>query len=200
MPKAITTKLKRELLSSAHVFASAVREVFETAVLNEVAGGKLTSVQLKLLYLATRADGHTIGDAAALLGVSNAAASKTVEKLVRRKLIRRTKTWEDRRASRISATAAGRLLVEEYEVARHKMAAAFFNQLSAQELRKTSELLDRLAVAILSHGAKPDEFCLQCDVYYRENCRFEALSRRKCFYKRSRRNRQASPAPDHDET
>jgi DNA-binding MarR family transcriptional regulator len=187
MRKTMTPNLERELVSSAHVFAAAVRDVFESAVLEEVAGKKLTFSQLKLLYLAARAGGQTIGDAAAFLRVSYAAASKTADKLVRRGLLRRAKTPEDRRASRLSVTAAGRRLVTAYEVARRKMANRFFGSFSARELRETSRLLDRLALAIASYGAKPGEVCLQCEVFYRANCRFGALSRRECIYKHGRR-------------
>jgi len=186
MRKTITPSLGREFVSSAHVFAAAVRDVFESAVLGDVAGNELTFSQLKLLYLATRAGGQTIGDVAAFLKVSYAAASKTVDKLVRRGLLRRAKTPEDRRASRLSATDAGRRLVAAYEAARHKMATRFFGQFSAKELRETSKLLDRLAAAIVSYGGKPGEICLRCEVYYRADCPFGALSRRLCVYKLGR--------------
>jgi DNA-binding MarR family transcriptional regulator len=186
MRKTMTPNMERELVSSAHVFAAAVRDVFESAVLEDVAGKELTFSQLKLLYLVTRTGGQTIGDVAAFLRVSYAAASKTVDKLVRRGLLRRAKTIEDRRASRLSATGAGRRLIAAYEAARHKMAARFFGQFSAKELRETSRLLDRLAAAIASYGAKPGDVCLQCEVFYRVNCRFGALTRRECVYKHGR--------------
>jgi DNA-binding MarR family transcriptional regulator len=187
MRNKMTPNLERQLVSSAHVFAAAVRDVFESALLEKVAGKKLTFSQLKLLYLAARAGGQTIGDAAAFLRVSYAAASKTADKLVRRGLLRRAKTAEDRRASRLTATAAGRRLIAAYEAARRKMAKRFFGPFSARELRETSELLDRLAVAIAGCGAKPGEVCLQCEVFYRADCRFGALSKRECVYRHGRR-------------
>jgi len=94
---AITPELTLEFLSGARVFAKAVRDVFEAAVLRDVAGEKLSFSQLKLLYLVSRTAEVTIGDAATFLGVSNSAASKTVEKLVRRRLLRRSDIQGDRR-------------------------------------------------------------------------------------------------------
>ena len=187
------------LLVSAHIFSSAVREVFGAAVLSEVAGEKLSATQLKLLYFAAKADRHTIGDAAGFLRVSNAAASKAVDKLVRLKLLRRTREQQDRRACHISATEAGRRLIAAYETARHKMASRVFGRFSAHELRKTAQLLDRLAAAIVRHGTRPAGICLQCEVCYRASCRFAALSRRTCVYKFNKSKKQGALEPGSNE-
>src|SRR5208283_4899830 len=88
----VTSELNNEFLSSARVFAWSVREVIEKTVLREVAGKNLTFSQLKLLYLVAHTDTLNISDAAAYLGVSPAAASKAVDKLVRRRLLRRAET------------------------------------------------------------------------------------------------------------
>jgi DNA-binding MarR family transcriptional regulator len=188
--------LSNEFLSSARVFAWSVREVIEKKVLHDIAGDKLSFAQLKLLYLVAHTDDHIISDAAAFLGVSNAAASKTVEKLVRRRLLRRVEVQEDRRSSQLFLTEAGRRLLEAYESAREQLVANVFGQFTARDLRQTAEILDRLAGVIVSHGADPDAICLQCEVYVREQCRFGEVGRRKCFYKLHRSEKQglvASP-------
>ncbi len=178
----ITPELTREFLSSARVFAKAVRDVFEAAVLREVVGDKLTFSQLKLLYLAAQTDGVTIGEAAQFLGVSHPAASKAVEKLVRRRLLRRSDIQGDRRSSQLALTEASRKLLESYEAARNHTAARVFEQISAEELRHTSELLDRLAAGIVTEHSSEDGVCLQCEIYFRETCRFGDFGRRQCFY------------------
>ncbi|MBI4876022.1 MAG: winged helix DNA-binding protein [Acidobacteria bacterium] len=161
--------------------------MLERIVLQEVAGDKLTFSQLKLLYLVAHTNEHTtIGDAAAFLGISNAAASKAVDKLVRRRLLRRAEIQEDRRSSQLSLTETSRKLLEAYEAARNPRAARAFAQFSPEELQQSSELLDRLAGAIVQQGADPNQICLQCEIYYREKCRFGELGRRNCFYQRRR--------------
>ena len=82
----VTPELNNEFLSSARVFAWSVREVIEGTVLREVAGKNFTFSPLKLLYLVAHTDALNISDAATFLGVSPAAASKAVDKLVRRRL------------------------------------------------------------------------------------------------------------------
>jgi DNA-binding MarR family transcriptional regulator len=186
MSSPITPELTHEFLSSARVFAKAVRDVFEAAILQEVAGDKLTFVQLKLLYLVAQADSVTIGDAAAFLGVTSPAASKSVEKLVRRRLLRRSDIQGDRRTSQLSLTEASRRLLEAYEAARNQRAAEVFAQYLPEELQHTSELLDRLAAGIArqrpDQSAHEDELCLQCEIYFRQRCRFKEFGARHCFY------------------
>jgi MarR family transcriptional regulator for hemolysin len=184
MQNEITAELNNEFLSSARVFAWSVREVIERTVLREVAGKKLSFSQLKLLYLVAHTDVLNVGDAAAFLGISPAAASKAVDKLVRRRLLRRAETQQDRRISRISLTETSRKLMETYKAARDERAKAVFAQFSTDELRHTSELLDRLAGAIVSNSTDPNAVCMQCEIYFREQCRFREFGQRNCFYQR----------------
>jgi len=178
----ITPELTHGFLASARVFAKAVRDVCEAEVLREVVGDKLTFVQLKVLYLVAQTDEVTVGDAATFLGVTSPAASKTVEKLVRRRLLRRVDIQGDRRTAALSLTEASRRLLETYETKRNEKAAKIFEQFSPDELKHTTELLDRLAAGIASEREKQDEVCLQCEIYFRNDCRFGALGCRTCFY------------------
>ncbi|HEV2447973.1 MAG TPA: MarR family transcriptional regulator, partial [Candidatus Sulfopaludibacter sp.] len=140
----ITADLSNEFLSSARVFAWSVREVIERTVLREVTGDKLTFSQLKLLYLVAHTDTLNIGHAAAFLGVTCGAASRAVDKLVHRRLLRRVAPAEDRRSFRLSLTETSRKLMEAYEAARDHRTKMALRQFPAEELRRTSELLDRL--------------------------------------------------------
>jgi DNA-binding MarR family transcriptional regulator len=178
----VTPESNNEFLSSARVFAWSVREVIERSVLREVAGSNFTFSQLKLLYLVAHTDTLNISDAATFLGVSPAAASKTVDKLVRRRLLRRAETQQDRRTSHLFLTETSRKLMDAYIAARDQRARAVFSQFSAEELQHTSEVLDRLAGAITSSGADPDAVCMQCEIYFRDDCRFQKYGQRNCFY------------------
>lgn len=173
-----------DFLAGARVFAKSVRDVIESAVLHEVAGPKVTMPQLKLLYLVAQTDSVTIGDAAEFLGVTSPAVSKAVEKLVRRRLLRRNDIQGDRRSSQLSLTEASRRLLETYEAARNQKAAEIFAHYSPEQLRRTSELLDHLAAEI-EHSAK-DQICMQCEIYLRQDCRFGKFGGRTCFYQNHR--------------
>ncbi len=84
MPKDGNGDIAHDFLGSTHVFTSAVEEILEKGILEEIAGKRLTLSQFKLLRMVALTDARTISDVALFLGVSNAAASKAVDKLVRR--------------------------------------------------------------------------------------------------------------------
>jgi hypothetical protein len=72
--------------------------------------------------------------------------------------------------------------MEAYQAARDRRTKLALEQFPPEELRRTSELLDRLAGAIVSSSANPNATCMQCEIYFRERCRFGECGRRNCFY------------------
>jgi DNA-binding MarR family transcriptional regulator len=184
MPDTNTPEMINELLGSVQVFSSAMRDVLEEKLLRETARGRLTFSRLKLLKLVAFTDSHTIGDVAAFLGVSNTAASKAVDKLVRRRLLRRTEGHADRRASELSLTGEGRRLLSAYEAARDQKLTEIFSACVPEQLCGTVATLDRLSANIVDHTADPQELCFQCGIYFREKCLLRELVRRTCFYQK----------------
>ena len=192
MSRAVPQRLINDFLGSTQVFATAVSDIIEEKLLRSVAGKRLTLSQLKLLKLVANTDAHSIGDVAAFLGVSNAAASKAVDKLVQRKMLVRTEGAKDRRAAELALTLRSRKLLAAYDVARNRKLASVFRSFSPEDLRRTTEILDRLSAGIVDHNAKPEEICLQCGIYFRDDCLVRKLIGRRCFYTlhRTRRNRR----------
>src|ERR1017187_3992758 len=174
-----------DFLGSAHIFASAVADVIEQRLLDKAAEGQVTASQMKLLKLVAMTDSYTLGDVASFLRVSNAAASKAVDRLVRRDLLRRTEDQKDRRVMHLRLAETGRRLLTAYESARQRKLESIFVQFPPEELRRTSELLDRLSADIVDHSSNPEELCLKCGIYFRERCLVRQLVPRNCFYQRA---------------
>jgi DNA-binding MarR family transcriptional regulator len=97
-----TSELINDFLGSTQIFASALNDIVEEKLLREVAPGQVTFSQFRLLKMVALTDAQTLGDVAAFLGVSNPAASKAVDKLVRGGLLVRTEGEKDRRAIELS--------------------------------------------------------------------------------------------------
>ncbi len=178
--------LIQEFLGSVRVLSQTVRITVEEPLLGTLAGGRLTFPQYKLLRLVARTDGHSIGEVASILGVSSAAASKGVDKLVRRRFLRRTEGKLDRRAMRLSLTDPGRRAVTSYEAARDAKLLAIFEATPAAGLRRAIALLDRLSASLVAHGADPEGLCLQCGIYFPDKCVARQVGNRKCFIARFR--------------
>ena len=175
-----------DFLGSAHVFASAVTEVIEDELLREVTDDQITVSQLKLLKLVSLAEAQTIGDVAAFLGVSNAAASKAVDKLVRMMLLRRSEVETDRRAIQLSLTQPSRRLLAAYDAARQRKLRLIFGGFDPEELEQAAVLLDKLSACIVGHSTKGEQMCLQCGIYFREKCVLRKLLDRRCLYQSQR--------------
>jgi DNA-binding MarR family transcriptional regulator len=195
MAKGESSDIAHDFLGSTHVFASAVEEVVEKRLLEEIAGRHLTLSQFKLLKMVALTDARTISDVALFLGVSNAAASKAVDKLVRRKLLRRAEGQPDRREIRLSLTESSRRLLAAYDEKKERKLAQLFRGFPDDELRRTARLLDRLSAGLVDHHAGPEEVCLQCGIYFRDHCLVRQLVGRNCFYERGRNHRQQAVLP-----
>jgi DNA-binding MarR family transcriptional regulator len=188
MAESQNAALINDFLGSSHIFALAVGTVIEERLWNEAAGNQLTVTQMQLLKLVSYPGcSHTIGDVATFLGVSNAAASKAVDKLVRLMLVRRREGESDRRAIHLSLTGPGRRMLEAYTAAAQKKLAEVFSQFGVDELQPVVELLDRLSASLMNgRQSVSQEICVQCGIYFRERCLLRNQSRRRCLYQRGK--------------
>ena len=182
-----------DFLGSAHVFASAVTDIIEQRLLEMTAHGQVTASQMKLLKLVAMTDSYTLGDVASFLRISNGAASKAVDRLVRRDLLRRTDDPNDRRVMHLHLTSTSQQLLAVYENARRRKLQSIFVQFPLEELRSASELLDRLSADIVDHTSNPEELCLKCGIYFRERCLVRQLVPRNCFYQRAEKADRKRP-------
>ena len=181
-----------EFVGSAHLFSSALTEVLQAGLLRRVAGSQLSFSHLKLLQLLSVAKTQTISELAAFLGVSNAAASKMVDKLVQRGFLSRAVRRNDRRSAYVSLTSRSQRLLAEYERRRQEKLARVFRGHSASDLRKLARLLDEVTAAIVNHTAKPEQICLHCGIYFRGKCLVRDLGGHSCLYQRRAQMRSAT--------
>lgn len=175
------TQFVHDFLGSAHIFTSAVNDLMKEQ-LRQVTGAKLTFSQLKLLKMVSLTGGYTVSNVAAFLGVSNAAASKAVDRLVRRGLLHRAEAEDDRRAVKLSPTERGRRLLASYDAASSQALEQLLGRLPPEQLRKTAELLDRLSVSIVTRGDGPQEVCFRCGIHFRERCLLRESVGRSCHF------------------
>ncbi len=180
--------LVNDFLGAAHVFAAAMHTVLEEDLLRDASYGQLSIAQLKLLKLISLNDSLTVGEAAAFLKVSKAAASKAVDKLVRKMYLQRSPGKLDRREICLSLTDASRRLLARYQAEREQKLKEIFSMSVPAELQQVSALLDCLTarIAIENFSAQPGKLCLQCGTYFRESCLLRTQLGRRCFHLRKK--------------
>ena len=180
-----------DLLGSAHVFASALTNVLERKLIGQLSEGLLTPTQIKVLQLISRTETHCIGDVAVFLDVSDAAASKTVEKLVRGGWVRRIEAKPDRRATDLFLTSSGKKLLKAYDAARLRSISAICRDMRSTEILELSKRLDVLSARIVKHVVRSEDICLQCGIHLRERCVIREESGDVCAYRRTRNKEES---------
>ncbi len=88
-----------------------------------------------------------ISDIGAQMGISNAAASQLVERLVRMGLLERTEDTIDRRIKRLTLTHSGHALAEKLVDTRRRWMERFTNSLTSQQRESIAAALNVLTEA-----------------------------------------------------
>jgi DNA-binding MarR family transcriptional regulator len=144
-----------EFLTSFEALAQAVRRA-RGAVASDRAG-RLTPSQYALLLPLCDSDTARVSDLAAQAAIAPSTASRILDALERRKLVRRARSAEDRRAVIVTLTDAGRRsLSDQHEWIRGRK-LTFYDQLPPAERELVSDLLVRLAALIDDLSAGPDD-------------------------------------------
>jgi len=175
------SRVLKDFLGSAEIFTSAVNDLMERQ-LGEVTGAAVTFSQLKLLKMVSATGGYSVSNLAEFMGVSTAAASRAVDRLVKRGLLNRAEAADDRRAVQLSLTPSGAELLERYDSAASKALQGAFESLSADELRETGDLLDRLSLRIVRQGDGTENVCFRCGIYFRDRCVLRQGGSSACLY------------------
>jgi len=173
--------LINDFLGSVRILSTTIDEWMEQE-LREVTDDRVTPSQLKVLKLVARTNARRIGDVADFLAVSNAAASKAVDRLVRRGLIRRAEAAADRRAVELSLTPEGRTLLAQYEAATNHVLKELFGGLDQDQLRTTAQFLDQLSTQVVKTGRVRDGICLRCGIHFRDRCILRQSVGKNCYF------------------
>jgi DNA-binding MarR family transcriptional regulator len=187
MGRAPTVEAIRDFLGSAHIFTSAIDDLVQTQ-LRTVADTSVTVSQLRLLLFVSRTRSQTIRAVARFLGVSDAAASKAVDRLVRRGLLRRVEAPRDRRAIHLFLTEEGASLVARFRGARNRALRALFRETTGDELRRLADRLDDLSAKAIRREGDGETICARCGLHFRSRCVLRESEGRICAFHLSRRN------------
>ena len=170
-----------DFLGSVRILSTTIDEWMEEE-LREVTKDRVTPSQLKVLKLVARTNARRIGAVADFLAVSNAAASKAVDRLVKRQLVRRTEAAADRRAVELSLTTEGRTLLAQYEAATNQVLKDVFGHLPQDQLQNTAEFLDQLSTRMVKEGRTREGVCLRCGIHFRDRCLLRQSVGRNCYF------------------
>lgn len=117
----------------------------------------LSMSQLSTLFMLFHAEECGVSDIGESLGVTNAAASQMVDRLVGLDYLTRSEDPQDRRVKVISLTEKGHALIQESYLRREKWLAQITTSLSTPEQESISEALTLLTEAAIRLGNMDDK-------------------------------------------
>lgn len=107
----------------------------------------LTFSQVNILMRLMHSGSWGVSDIAAQMGITNAAASQAVDRLVQMGFIERSEDPADRRAKRLKLTAEGQALIQRGIEARTRWIEQMTNSLTPEQERMVIEALTLLTEA-----------------------------------------------------
>lgn len=165
--------LVHELLGSASVFASVVATLVNETLSSVSGEHSLTLGQLRFLELVAHGEESGVSDIARSVGISNAAVSRTLDKLVELGLMTRRPGTDDRRTVRLGLTEAGDAVLADY---RTRIESALIGTLTGggtEGLASMTASLDRMTHALLDArigDPPPCRGCIACSLFRRADC------------------------------
>lgn len=138
---ALASEIERLLTSGIGITARAIDQTPEAA--------ELTLVQWRVLVIASQAEGLRIGELAAHLGISIPSASRLVRRIEAQGLLTAMRADDDRRATNIALTKAGREIVDAVVRRRRDLIGLALRgqpqDLAADAVNLVGQIADRLA-------------------------------------------------------
>ncbi|MGE5528458.1 MAG: MarR family winged helix-turn-helix transcriptional regulator [Patescibacteria group bacterium] len=120
----------------------------------------------------------TPGALAEALNVSNAAATKLIDRLVRKGLVGRTAGTADRREKKLTLTREGERLLAAADAGREEALGRVLARLTEREREDLHRALDSFLAAALHDPGALKKICLYCGRLHEPACPGEQLYRR----------------------
>jgi len=174
--------INHRIAENSRILARLVHDVSERDYLNHASALPLSRSQFVTLKILLYTGPFTIGDIASTIGISRAAASKNIDKLVKMKLVQRKEVPTDRRSTRVSILAAGEIIVESYDARRNEKQQKILSSFTDREKTLFNNLLEKYIRGALQHEGNFDLMCLMCGGEYDEACVIKD-TRGLCYYK-----------------
>jgi DNA-binding MarR family transcriptional regulator len=160
----------KRVANSAKLFCQAMTLRLVRAVLAQLSDTALTEVQLTCLRFVRLHPDPSVGAIADGLGVSDAAAAKLIDRLVRRNLLLREEHSADRRVLKIKLTGNGKKLVQQVDELEEREFQTIIACLEPAELTALQDGLNAFIKAALRSPEEVEKACLRCGVAHIADC------------------------------
>lgn len=158
---------------AADLFVGVLAKALTNRVLDEAFDGQVTMSQLQALRYLRNNEQRLMSDLADGLAISYPAATKTVERLVRKNLVAREGDPADRRVVRVRLTESGAALLEKIDAEINERLVSVLDSLEPDD---RSALLRGMRAFVAAALKQVDDrhllaaICLHCGTYHQDDC------------------------------
>lgn len=147
---------------TAKLFCQSIVYQVIKPTLQELSKSDLTQVQLSCIrYVHTHSE-PSVGAIASGLSISNAAAAKLTDRLVKKHLLSREEDLKDRRVLKIKLTSEGARLLEEIDRIESEQFQGILSRMSSEDMESLQRGLTGFLRAALVDVDQIDQICLHC--------------------------------------
>jgi DNA-binding MarR family transcriptional regulator len=170
-----------EFTRNLQLIAFLTRHYIEGEFVAEATGKPISFVHMNLLRILGQNPGRTVGDVARFMNVSYPAATKTIDKLVRLRLVRRREDARDRRVAHLHLTSAGRRMVNKYINVMRGQIEGIVDRFGIAEACELSGHMRKFARCVVEMIPIKAGVCMQCGAFSPEDCS-PTVSEKTCGY------------------
>jgi len=152
------------------LFVAIIEKLMTQRMLDESFEHQVTPSQLVALRYLSLNESSLMSDVAEGLGISFPAATKTVDRLVRKGLATRTQDPRDRRVVRIRLTDEGKALVNQIYKERARRFTAVLEQLDPADRDALHRGMELFISTAISDEETARSVCLHCGSEHHDSC------------------------------
>lgn len=157
-------------------------DIIERKNLSGLTNIDLSTNQFIILKILAKTGTRSVSDLANALNITNAAASKNIDYLVKQKLIKRKVVSDDRRKVDVSILKHGKKIVDGYNRKCEEKIQSVISHYSKEDQILFNKMIDKFIYCCVEEENNLSIFCLQCGGKYEGNCPIGDI-KQKCYFK-----------------
>jgi DNA-binding MarR family transcriptional regulator len=160
----------RDLEHTSDLFVAVIEKLLTQRMLDESFEHQVTPSQLVALRYLSLNESSLMSEVAEGLGISFPAATKTIDRLVRKDLAARSEDPHDRRVVRIKLTNHGRSLVEEIHRERARRFDLVLDRLDPGARSALHRSMEVFITSAINDTETARSVCLHCGSKHHDDC------------------------------
>lgn len=166
----IPAVLTSDVEHASDLFVAIIEKLITQRMLDESFEQQVTPSQLVALRYLSLNESSLMSDVAEGLGISFPAATKTIDRLVRKGLANRAEDSSDRRVVRIRLTDRGKGLVSDIYRERRRRLGTVLERLDPAALSTLHRSMETFITSAIDDQGTAESVCLHCGSEHHESC------------------------------